>query len=89
MGWYARNSKSVHDIALKKPNELGFYDMSGNYQELCNDTEDETFIDGQICGGNWSLPATECKSTSMKDSPTAGYIPGTRYREKVRLILNI
>lgn len=82
VGWYARNSKSVHDIALKKPNELGFYDMSGNYQELCNDTEDETFIDGQICGGNWSLPATECKSTSMKDSPIAGYIPGTRYREK-------
>lgn len=31
------NKCSTHAVGLKKPNELGIYDMSGNVDELCND----------------------------------------------------
>ena len=56
--------------------------MSGNYQEVCNNTEDVAFIDGHICGGNWSLSASECKASSVKDSPTSGKVPNTNFKEK-------
>ncbi|MBU1221558.1 formylglycine-generating enzyme family protein [Myxococcota bacterium] len=38
VGWYDGNSKGIlHDVGLKKPNELGIYDMTGNVLEWCND----------------------------------------------------
>ena len=38
VAWYERNSKGrVHEIGMKKPNELGIYDMSGNVEEWCAD----------------------------------------------------
>jgi len=37
VAWYAKNGYlSVHPLGQKKPNELGIYDMSGNYDEWCN-----------------------------------------------------
>lgn len=37
VGWYRENSNgSTHRIGLKKPNELGLYDMSGNMDEWCS-----------------------------------------------------
>lgn len=40
VGWYEGNSKigtstALHEVALKKPNQLGLYDMSGNVSEWC------------------------------------------------------
>ena len=38
VAWYfGNNSTMTHPVGLKKPNELGFYDMSGNISEWCND----------------------------------------------------
>lgn len=36
VAWYDSNSSSTtHDVALKSPNALGLYDMSGNVYEFC------------------------------------------------------
>lgn len=38
VGWYYANSQNTtHPVKSKKPNELGFYDMSGNVTEFCAD----------------------------------------------------
>ncbi len=42
VAWYYDNSaNSSHDVKTKQPNELGFYDMSGNVWELCMDSKAE------------------------------------------------
>jgi len=43
-GWYKLNADSkTHPVGLKKPNELGIYDMTGNAWELCSDWYDPAF----------------------------------------------
>lgn len=38
IAWYTYNSGSnIHDVKLKRPNELGLYDMTGNLQEYVKD----------------------------------------------------
>ena len=38
VAWYSDNSRNTtHNVALKSPNELGLYDMSGNVMEWCSD----------------------------------------------------
>ena len=38
VGWYSTNSMNgISTVALKQPNELGLYDMSGNADEWCQD----------------------------------------------------
>ena len=34
---------AVHEVGIKKPNELGVYDMSGNIREWCNDWFDDMY----------------------------------------------
>lgn len=77
VAWYKSNSENAsHEIATKAPNELGLYDMSGNYAELCNDTKDKYNIDDSFCGGSWKDTATDCKVSSKKNGSTVGNIIG-------------
>jgi len=68
VAWYDRNSGSkTQDVGLKKPNQLGLYDCSGNIWEWCYDTTeniengksytckafDSSNIYRRLKGGSW------------------------------------
>ena len=64
VAWYGNNSGNMaHEVATKKPNELGIYDMSGNVWERCGTS-------GAVRGGSWSHFADLCQvSYSIGNSP--------------------
>lgn len=84
VAWYKNNShNSVQNFAWKQPNELGLYDMSGNYSELTNDNMgDPANVDGYIYGGCFNDEASSCKVTSCKPGSTSGDISGSNIKEK-------
>ena len=54
--WFEKNSNyQTHPVATKKPNEWGFYDMSGNVEEWCYDKNNNSLLrDGRVIrGGSW------------------------------------
>ena len=81
VAWYSGNSNGIQNIASKQSNELGFYDMSGNYAEVCS--SDPLDIDGKTCGGCWKYVASQCTPSSYRSGNTStSKIPGTSIREK-------
>lgn len=83
VAWYSDNSgKSLHPVAMLASNELGLYDMSGNYSELCNSTDDIYYIDDKCYGGSWKSSASDCTPHSYINGIRSGNIPGTRLKEK-------
>ena len=66
VGWYRDNSDNkLHDVAQKLPNELGLYDMTGNFSELCDQGTGNIYdVDGPSYGGNFSSVASSCKTSS-------------------------
>jgi formylglycine-generating enzyme required for sulfatase activity len=79
VAWYSGNSDgSYHDVKQLQPNELGFYDMSGNAAEFVllgsspNNTSRYFYM-----GGSYSSNETACKSTSY-DFDTYSYQRGVR-----------
>ena len=77
VAWYSGNSNhEPHDSGMKNPNELGIYDMSGNWAEICAREEyqgdDEFLFYAFVCGGSCDNVASECKTTSVKEAISTG-----------------
>ena len=70
VAWYIENSGETYNVGLKKPNQLGLYDCTGNVWEWCYDTtenieEGKNYIySSDICrrlkGGSWHDFAGDC-----------------------------
>ncbi len=82
VAWYVDNSFGCsHAVALKAPNELGIYDMSGNLWEICNDwfgyytsaaqsnpTGPETGTRKVYRGSSWNDPARDARVSSRENN---------------------
>ena len=89
VAWFKRNSEDhVHRIGIKKPNELGIYDMSGNVEEWCSDFYGTTYGSKNtadnpqgpsggtahvVRGGSYESDPDELVVTRR-----AGYVPATK-----------
>lgn len=103
VAWYNHNtpSKSTKEVGLKKPNELGIYDMSGNVWEWCRDYYDPTYYQTlndtvnpqgavlsaqrNLRGGSFQLESLDCRSTNRE-----GYDPSAHDSDYgLRIVLRI
>lgn len=78
VAWYRPNAgDTTHPTGLKKPNELGLYDMAGNAWELCSDYYDPAYYSVSpadnprndkpapfrlLRGGSWRSAENRCYS---------------------------
>lgn len=77
VAWYSGNSShEPHASGQKEPNELGIYDMSGNWAEICLDLEydgiENEFMYEYVCGGSCDNSASDCQVTSKKKAIKTG-----------------
>ena len=86
VAWYAENSNYlIQNVGLKKSNQLGLFDCSGNIWEWCYDTEEMENIKSlhfnfdpssayrRIRGGSWLHSAESC-ATFYRIFETAAYV---------------
>lgn len=86
VAWFGENSNGYpHEVATKKANELGLFDMSGNVWEWCVDGFDETAYeihenhdpairaekgkDRTVRGGSWLMDAWSARCTRRFSFP--------------------
>lgn len=84
VGW---KDGKVHEVGMKRPNELGLYDMSGNVYEWCEDwygdysssasVDPKGPVDGArrvLRGGSWRWFFTGSQFCSVKSRNATGAI---------------
>jgi formylglycine-generating enzyme required for sulfatase activity len=76
--WFNGNSdKKTHPVKTKLPNEWGFYDMSGNVDELCWDKYESSYPYRVTRGGSWPFDAlylhSACRSYSTGRRDDIGF----------------
>jgi hypothetical protein len=86
VAWYYDNdaigdvqTNGIHAVALRLPNELGLYDMSGNVAEWVQEMRETTVVEtggvyrsAWLFGGWWGSDAKDCRPTSwVLDNPSS------------------
>lgn len=96
VAWVLENSSMSHEVGLKNANSLGFYDMSGNSWEWCNDlyastleVSDSEIInpmnvvvgDGRVQKGGTYLDPSSLATVSSRRSDSSWGGPSYRSRD--------
>lgn len=80
VAWFYENSGNrTHDVATKKPNKAGLYDMSGNVAEWVNDTNYHSYNDNWyavVRGGDYSEYGSSGSINTTKEEISADYHSG-------------
>ncbi len=78
VAWYKNNSgNATHVTGLKKANELGLYDMSGNLVEWCQDGYDADYYSKSPCENPVNLNSASERVTR------GGYWGGSAYSNRI------
>ena len=94
VAWYVENSGETYNVGLKKPNQLGLYDCTGNVWEWCYDTtenieEGKNYIykafdasnkSRRLKGGSWNDISKFCAvlNREINQATDAHYVLGFR-----------